>query len=109
VVSTSIGAEETGAIDEVHLLIRDRPREFAEAVVRLLRNPAAAEQLAAAGERLVRTRFAPEQRWAAFQSVIEDVALGHMKPDFSEACVGRGTTSPQPCASRPAARIDSGR
>jgi glycosyltransferase involved in cell wall biosynthesis len=38
IVSTTIGAEGIDAVDGRHLLLRDVPREFAEAVVALLRN-----------------------------------------------------------------------
>lgn len=75
VVSTSIGAEETGAIDGLHLLIRDDARAFADAVVHLMRNPMEAERLAAAGNELVRTRFCCEQRRADFARILSDAAL----------------------------------
>lgn len=49
VVSTRIGAEGIALEHEKHALLADAPSEFAEAVVRLARNPALAANLAANG------------------------------------------------------------
>jgi glycosyltransferase involved in cell wall biosynthesis len=52
VVSTAFGCEGLGAVDGEHLLIADRPREFARACVALLRTPALRQRLAARGREL---------------------------------------------------------
>jgi len=57
VVSTSLGAEGLEAVDGVHLLIGNSPREFASALVRLLRDPALAARLVDAGKKLVTERY----------------------------------------------------
>ncbi len=46
VVSTGIGAEGLGAQNTDHLLVRDDPKDFAEAVLAILETPALAERLA---------------------------------------------------------------
>lgn len=53
VVSTSLGAEGLEATAGRHLLIADKPDEFAAAVLRVLNEPALAMQLGAAGRALV--------------------------------------------------------
>ena len=60
VVSTSIGVEGTGAVDEEHLLVRDKVSGFADAVVDLIRDPVRASKLGEAGKSLMRQRFSPE-------------------------------------------------
>ncbi len=52
-VTTSIGAEGMGATPGEHLLVADDPREFADAVVRLLRDPDLWHRVAAAGKEFV--------------------------------------------------------
>ena len=53
VVSTTIGAEGLNYRDGANLLIADRPADFAEAVLRLLADPALRKQIGAAGRRTV--------------------------------------------------------
>jgi glycosyltransferase involved in cell wall biosynthesis len=48
VVSTSIGCEGLAAVDGENILIRDDPREFASAILRVLDDPGLAQRL---GER----------------------------------------------------------
>jgi len=57
VVSTSVGVEGIAARADEHLLVADEPRAFAEGVVRLLRDPAAAAKLARAARTLVEVRY----------------------------------------------------
>ena len=57
VVSTTIGVEGIDARAGEHLLVADDPREFADAVLRLLRDPVLAARIAAAGRRLVEERY----------------------------------------------------
>lgn len=49
VVSTSLGCEGLGAVDGEHMLIRDEPDAFAEAVVDLLENPERGRAISEAG------------------------------------------------------------
>ena len=49
VVSTSLGCEGLGAEDGVHMLIRDDPQAFADAVVELLDNPVRSQAIGTAG------------------------------------------------------------
>lgn len=57
VVSTSVGCEGLKAEDGQNILIRDDPQEFAEAVVRVLRDPALRARLGAAGRRTVEEAY----------------------------------------------------
>ncbi|GAB4529345.1 MAG: glycosyltransferase [Anaerolineae bacterium] len=49
VVSTSLGCEGLGAVDGVHMLIRDEPQSFAEAVLELMDHPERGQAMGAAG------------------------------------------------------------
>ena len=73
VVSTSKGAEGLEVQAEEHLLIADRPDEFAEQTVRLLRSPQLRERLAANAYALVREKY----DWASirdgFRRLVEQV------------------------------------
>jgi glycosyltransferase involved in cell wall biosynthesis len=61
VVSTSKGAEGLGATPGEDILIADEPTAFAEAVLRLLDDPALRARLAANGQRLVGARYGWDQ------------------------------------------------
>jgi polysaccharide biosynthesis protein PslH len=56
-VATSVAAEGIDVVDGVHLLVRDDPPAFAEAVADLLEDRDRAERLAIAGRRLVVDRY----------------------------------------------------
>ena len=57
IVTTSTGVEGIDAVNGEHLLVADAPAEFAAAVVRLLRDPEFAKQLAARGRRLAEEKY----------------------------------------------------
>jgi len=57
VVSTTVGAEGLPLVPGVHFLQVDDPKEFARAIVSLLRDPGRRAALGAAGRRLVEDRF----------------------------------------------------
>ncbi|TWT89743.1 D-inositol-3-phosphate glycosyltransferase [Pseudobythopirellula maris] len=63
VVSTTIGAAGLGLVDGEHLLIADRPREFAEAIRRLWEDPDRASRIAASAREVFEERFT----WNAIQ------------------------------------------
>jgi sugar transferase (PEP-CTERM/EpsH1 system associated) len=73
VVSTSIGAEGLPVRDGVELLIGDSPDEFAEAVIRVLRDPVAARRLGRSGAELVRKKYAWGRVADSFAAICEDV------------------------------------
>ncbi len=60
VVSTSIGAEGLSLKHGEHLQIADNPQEFAEQVVRLLRDPGLRQELGRAGRALVEAAYSWE-------------------------------------------------
>jgi sugar transferase (PEP-CTERM/EpsH1 system associated) len=57
VISTTVGCEGLGVEPDCHLLIADTPREFADAVTRLRRDPALALRLTTAATHHVRDHF----------------------------------------------------
>lgn len=61
VVSTSIGAEGLDVVHGKHLLLADEPIQFAELILRLLKEPASCAELAAQGRDLVDQKYG----WAA--------------------------------------------
>lgn len=52
IVSTTLGAEGIAVVDGEHVLLADTPEGFAQAVLRVLNDPALAQRLSAAGRRL---------------------------------------------------------
>lgn len=73
VVSTTLGSEGTGAVDGEHLLLRDDPAGTAEAVARLVADPALRERLVDAGEQLYRDRFRPAAAVAGVGALVRRV------------------------------------
>jgi polysaccharide biosynthesis protein PslH len=67
VVSTHLGAEGLETEHGRHILLADEPDRFADHVVRLLEDPAAAERLGEAGRRLAVERYA----WSAAAGAME--------------------------------------
>jgi polysaccharide biosynthesis protein PslH len=63
VVSTTLGAEGLGARDGEHLLLADDPADFANAVLRLLKEPALRARVGDAGWALYRERFTWPAAW----------------------------------------------
>jgi glycosyltransferase involved in cell wall biosynthesis len=73
VVSTTLGCEGIDCEDGVHLLIRDDPKEFAEAVVRVLSDRALWQKLREAGRELIRERYAWDRVFQDFESALLDL------------------------------------
>ena len=66
VVATSVSNHGVGATPGEHLLVADKPADFAEAVVRLLQDPEARERLGSGGRAFVAERYDLEralERW----------------------------------------------
>ena len=57
IVSTSIGCEGIDVVDNEHLMIKDEPAEFAEAVVELMKNQALCNRLTNNGYELVHSKY----------------------------------------------------
>ena len=57
VVNTTVGAEGIDAFDGEHLLVRDDPEQFAEAIVSLMSDAILWRKLRYAGRDLVRNRY----------------------------------------------------
>jgi glycosyltransferase involved in cell wall biosynthesis len=63
VVSTAVGAEGLGAVPGTHLLIADRPAEFAHAVGELLASEVLRNRIGRAGRELYEKQFTWEAGW----------------------------------------------
>jgi glycosyltransferase involved in cell wall biosynthesis len=74
VVATGKGAEGLDVTDGEDILIADEPLKFADAVVRLLENPAQRAKLATNGERLVRERYGWDQIGKKLDQFLHQVA-----------------------------------
>jgi glycosyltransferase involved in cell wall biosynthesis len=80
VVSTTVGAEGLRLEPDRHLLVADDPRDFAQAVTSLLRDPARRRALGAAGRALVADRYSWPQVASEFESACEEVVAEHERP-----------------------------
>jgi glycosyltransferase involved in cell wall biosynthesis len=74
VVATSKGAEGLKAIDGEHLLIADRPGEFANAVTMVLTNPALAQRLSENAHRLVQAEYDVQAVAEQFLDLVQHVS-----------------------------------
>jgi glycosyltransferase involved in cell wall biosynthesis len=77
VVSTAIGAEGLAARGEENLLLGDTPSAFAEATIRILREPELSRRLAAEGRRTVESTYA----WRTIYRQWRHVYAGQTTPD----------------------------
>ncbi len=68
VVSTPVGAEGLDAVDGEHMLIRDTPQGFADAIVQVLNNPRDADAMARRGREWVVKRHA----WAHSAALLRE-------------------------------------
>jgi glycosyltransferase involved in cell wall biosynthesis len=73
VVSTSKGAEGLEITNGKNILIADTPSEFADAVIKVLQNPALREALSQAGRKLVVEKYSSEVMGANFNSLLNTV------------------------------------
>lgn len=81
VVSTTIGAEGLPVTHGRDVLIADTPREFADAVISLLRDPARRVQLEQAARDLVVTHY----DWSAVAGQLEEALIGAARRDAAAA------------------------
>ncbi len=71
VVSTGLGCEGTGAVDGVHLLVRDDGASLAAGVAEVLHDPGAARRRAEAGRTLYLEQFTPRAAVRAVRAVVD--------------------------------------
>lgn len=76
VVSTRVGAEGLPVRDGEDVVLADEPRAFADAVIRLLRDPAAADALGQRGAAAVRARFGWDRVSEQFATICARAAAG---------------------------------
>ncbi len=74
-VSTSLGVEETGAQDDLHVMIADTPEDFAKKVVMLLQDDTLRGCLAKNARELALDRFSWESRTGQLEQLLEQAAL----------------------------------
>lgn len=74
VVSTSLGCEGIDCIDGEHILIADTPREFADAVIRILADSELKKRLSANAALLVKERYGWETIGARLLAYYEEIA-----------------------------------
>lgn len=77
VVSTTLGVEGLDVCDGEHLLIRDDPAAFAEAVLSLLEQPERGRSMAIAARNLVQTRFGHRAAAAVFEDICLSTLMNH--------------------------------
>ncbi len=76
VVSTSLGCEGLEAVDGEHMLIRDDPQAFADAVLELLDNPDRGSAMGQAGREWVVHKHAWEHSAGLVRQAYEQIILG---------------------------------
>jgi len=77
VVSTHIGAEGNSALDGEHILLRDSPEEFADAVIMLLHDERLRKKLGANARKLAEEEYSWESVGKRFIRVYENVIAKH--------------------------------
>jgi glycosyltransferase involved in cell wall biosynthesis len=79
VVATALGAEGLGATDGRDLLLADTPRQFADAVLRVLSDAALARQIGAAGRQLIVARHSWERSAERVRAVYQAMIDGYRR------------------------------
>ena len=79
VISTTVGAEGLNAIDGKHMLLRDDPQSFADAILDLLDDPQRGADMGRAGREWVAAHHGWERSAAQLQQVYDQV-IGHEDP-----------------------------
>lgn len=93
VVSTTIGSQGLGLVDDSALLVRDEPGPFADAVVELLRDPEHAERLGAVGRGRIRELLDPAVNVARVDAAL--AAPRPLAPADPDATPGSGALQVQ--------------
>jgi O-antigen biosynthesis protein len=74
IVSTSVGIEGAGLEPEEHVLLADRPADFADKILQLYNDEALWQSLSIAGQEVLHKKFSAEMGRTALESA---VAIGH--------------------------------
>ena len=80
VVSTTLGAEGLPVTHGKNILLADHPREFASAVIRVLRDREFAAGLGRAARALVEQQFTWKAAASQFEAIVEETVSGFQKP-----------------------------
>jgi glycosyltransferase involved in cell wall biosynthesis len=73
VVATSIGAEGIEVQHDRDLILADTPRDFADAVLRMLAHPTEAAELGLRGRRLVEEAYSWDSSAARLEHLLEEL------------------------------------
>jgi len=95
VVSTAVGAEGIAAVSGQDILMADRPREFADDILRLLENPDLRRRMGMAGRRLVEAHYKWECIAQRLERVYEECTHVYSRPSVL-ALIATGAVS-GPC------------
>jgi glycosyltransferase involved in cell wall biosynthesis len=87
IVTTSIGAEGTGAIDGEHLIVKDSPEAFAAGLIHLLTDPKERATLSSAAAAFAAAEFSWPAKMARLEQVMESA-----KAAFNRRSAVRGET-----------------
>lgn len=87
VVTTSIGAEETGAISGTHLLVANSATDFSQAVISVLEDTELAKRLGANARHLMQEKFSWDAKTSSLQNLLE-VAVNRTTKILVEAPEG---------------------
>ena len=77
IVTTSIGAEETGASSGQQMLIADGPNHFSQHVIALLDNPGLGQQLGTNARALAQRHFSWQAKWASLNRLLQQAVDRH--------------------------------
>jgi glycosyltransferase involved in cell wall biosynthesis len=79
VVTTSVGAEGIGIVNGVHALVADTPREFADAVCRLMEDEALWNSVSAAGGQLLEQRWGSARMRDRLEALLSELLTGQIR------------------------------
>lgn len=71
IVSTSIGAEETGAEDGKHILVADLPGDFADKLIRILKDDVEQEELSRNARNMAAVKFSLDGRSERLEGILD--------------------------------------
>jgi glycosyltransferase involved in cell wall biosynthesis len=90
VVSTSMGSFGLPVVDGQHLLIRDDPEKFAEAIIEILSDPDLMQRLQTKGRQLVEERFSWNQQFSKLEQALQDLVFMQEREQIRSNTIAQG-------------------